>query len=167
VSVDRVLRRLLILGTLLVAAGCAQVPLTPQADRTQGAYWSGRLALQVQSEPPQFSSAAFELKGSAQSGELSLFTPLGGTLAVLAWAPGTATLRNSSNESRSYESLDALVMGATGTAIPVPALFDWLAGTNTPVAGWQADLSQLADGKLGAKRSDPLPPVMLRVVLDK
>jgi len=157
----------LVLGTMLLAAGCAQAPLIPEKDRAPGAYWSGRLALQVQSEPPQFSSAAFELKGSAQAGELSLFTPLGGTLAVLAWAPGTATLRNSSNESRGYESLDALVLAATGTAIPVPALFDWLAGTNTPVPGWQADLSQLADGKLGAKRDNPLPPVLLRVVLDK
>jgi outer membrane lipoprotein LolB len=157
----------LVLAAVLLATGCAQVPLTPEQDRTQGAYWSGRLALQVQSEPPQFSSAAFELKGSAQAGELSLFTPLGATLAVLAWAPGTATLRNSSNEARSYASLDALVVAATGTAIPVPALFDWLAGTNTPVPGWQPDLSQLADGKLGARRSDPMPPVLLRVVLDK
>ena len=160
-------RRLLILGAIALAAGCAQVPRAPAAERAPGAYWSGRLALQVQSEPPQFSSAAFELKGNAQIGELSLFTPLGGTLAQLAWAPGTATLRNSNNEPRSYESLDALVTGATGTAIPVAALFDWLAGTNTPVPGWQADLTQLADGKLAARRSDPLPPVLLRVVLDK
>lgn len=157
----------LVLAALVLATGCAQVPLTPEKDRTQGAYWSGRLALQVQSEPPQFSSAGFELKGSAQSGELSLFTPLGGTLAVLAWAPGTATLRNSSNESSSFDSLDALVLRATGTAIPVTALFDWLAGTNTPVPGWQPDLSQQANGKLEAKRSDPLPPVLLRIVLDK
>ena len=52
----------LVLGTMLLAAGCAQAPLIPEKDRAPGAYWSGRLALQVQSEPPQFSSAAFELK---------------------------------------------------------------------------------------------------------
>ncbi len=150
-----------------LAAGCAQVPKTPEAERTAGAFWAGRLALQVNSNPPQFSSAAFELKGNAQAGELSLFTPLGGTLAVLAWAPGSATLRDSGNQVRSFDSLDALVTQATGTAIPVGALFDWLGGTNTAVPGWQADLAQLAEGRITARRSDPAPDVQLRVVLDK
>ena len=161
------LRRWLSTGAVAFLAACAQAPKTPEADRTQGAFWAGRLALQVESNPPQSSSAAFELKGHAQSGELSLFTPLGGTLAVLTWAPGSATLRDSNNQVRSFDSLGALVAQATGTEIPVTALFDWLRGTNSPVPGWQADLSRLAEGRITARRSDPLPVAQLRVVLDK
>lgn len=158
----------MVLGMALAMAGCAQPPRQPDlAGGATASSWSGRLALQVESEPQQYSSAAFELKGNAANGELSLFTPLGGTLAVMAWAPGSATLRTSSNETRSFDSLDTLVTQATGTAVPVAALFDWLAGTNTPVAGWQADLSRLTEGRIAAKRNTPLPPVQLRIVLDK
>jgi outer membrane lipoprotein LolB len=153
------------IGAVLVMAGCAQTPRlpdsTPASTQVSVSSWSGRL------DPQQYSSGAFELKGNAANGELSLFTPLGGTLAVMAWAPGSATLRTSTNDSRSFESLDALVTQATGTAVPVTALFDWLAGTNTPVAGWQADLSQLPGGRIVARRTTPLPPVQLRIVLDK
>ena len=49
-------------------------------------------------------------------------------------------------QTREFDSVDALVAHATGAAIPVAALFDWLRGIDTPVPGWQADLSQLAAG---------------------
>jgi outer membrane lipoprotein LolB len=149
-----------------LATGCAQAPKSPPAE-AGAAFWSGRLALQVEADPPQYSSASFELKGSAERGELSLFTPLGGTLAVMAWSPGSATLRDSSQQTRNFASLDALVAEATGTPVPVAALFDWLAGQATAVPGWQPDLSQLASGRLTARRSAPLPPVQLRVILER
>jgi outer membrane lipoprotein LolB len=156
------------LATVLVMTACAQTPRArDSASEASSSSWSGRLALQIESDPQQYSSAAFELKGNSANGELSLFTPLGGTLAVMAWAPGSATLRTSANDNRSFESLDALVTQATGTAVPVTALFDWLAGTDTSVAGWQADLSQLTGGRIVARRSTPLPVVQLRIVLDK
>jgi outer membrane lipoprotein LolB len=128
--------------------------------------WSGRLALQVEDNQRESFSAGFELKGSAKAGELALFTPIGGTLAVLGWAPGSATL-HSNGQTRDFESVDALVAHATGAAIPVPALFDWLRGINTPVAGWQADLSLLGQGRLSAQRVTPPPKADLRVVLDR
>jgi outer membrane lipoprotein LolB len=127
--------------------------------------WSGRLALQVEDNPSQSFSAGFELKGNAQEGELALYNPLGGTLAALAWAPGSATLRTG-NQTRQFGSVDDLAAQATGTAIPVTALFDWLAGTDTPVSGWQADLSQLSAGRLRARRVSPSPVTDLRVALD-
>ena len=124
------------------------------------------MALQVENSPERSFSASFELRGSAQSGELSLFSPLGGTLAAMSWAPGAATLR-AGGQARQFESLEALAAQATGTPIPVAALFDWLGGVNTPVAGWQADLSDLAQGRLRARRIDPQPPADLRVVFDR
>jgi outer membrane lipoprotein LolB len=151
-----------------LAAGCASPPakapdITPAAD---GGPWSGRLALQVEDNQSQSFSAGFQLKGNAAKGELTLFNPLGGTLAVLAWAPGSATLR-SNGRDQEFPSVEALVAQATGSAIPVAALFDWLRGTNTPVPGWQADLSQLDRGRLRAQRLQPPPPADLRVVLDR
>lgn len=150
---------------LLALSGCATPPRPVEAGNENGP-WSGRLALQVKDQASQSFAAMFELKGTAESGELALTSPLGGTLAVLAWAPGSATLR-SNGQTRSFPSVDALVTQATGAAIPVAALFDWLRGRNTPVPGWRANLSQLADGRISAVRHDPQPEADLRVALDR
>jgi len=147
-------------------AGCAHPPGATGAKDPENGPWTGRLALQVQDKPEQSFSAGFELRGRAQQGALTLYTPLGGTLAVLDWAPGSATLR-SGGQIRQFDSVDALVAQATGSAIPVAALFEWLAGRNAEVPGWQADLSQLPDGRLRAQRQQPPPQADLRVVLDR
>ncbi len=151
----------------VLLTGCAN-PKLLQRD-TPNAFWSGRLALQVEDTSPQSASqsfsAGFELKGSARQGELALFTPLGGTLALLSWEPGSARMV-ADGKTRSFDSIDALVLQATGSVIPVTALFDWLRGRNTEVPGWRADLSRLADGRVQAHRSDPLPAADLRLVLE-
>jgi outer membrane lipoprotein LolB len=150
----------------LLLAGCATPPKPVAAPGSQVGPWSGRLALQVEDRQSQSFSAAFELSGNAQAGKLALSSPLGGTLAVLSWAPGSATLQNN-GQSRQFDSVDALVTHATGSAIPVAALFDWLRGANTPVPGWKADLSQLGQGRLHAERLEPPPHADLRVILDQ
>ena len=109
--------------------------------------------------------AGFELSGHDQAGELNLFTPMGNTVASLRWTPHTATLQ-SNGETRQFDSLDALVREATGTAIPISALFQWLHGQDSVVAGWQADLSQLAQGRLTARRTYPGPGAELRLILE-
>ena len=154
---------LLALAALLLA-GCATPVRTAAPPGT--AVWTGRMALQVEESSSQSFSACFELKGSAQTGELTLYNPLGGTLAVLSWAPGSALLR-SNGQTRQFESVDALLSHATGAPIPVAALFDWLAGVATPVPGWQPDLSQVAQGRLRARRVDPPPLADLRVAFER
>ena len=136
-------------------AGCAH-PVRPPEQRP-AQFWSGRLALQVEESQSQSFAAGFELEGTAQAG---------GTLAQLAWAPGSATL-DSGGKTHQFDSLEALAAKATGTPLPVAALFDWLRGVNTPVPGWQADLSQLAEGRLRARRVSPPPAADLRVALDQ
>jgi outer membrane lipoprotein LolB len=51
--------------------------------------------------------------------------------------------------------------------VPVAALFDWLRGVATPVPGWRPDLSQLAEGRIFATRTDPPPETSLRVAIDR
>lgn len=110
-------------------------------------------------------SAAFELSGNAQAGELTLFTPLGTTAAALSWSPQGSTLR-SNTEIRQFDSLGALMQQTLGAELPVDALFAWLAGDAVVVAGWQADLSQRRSGRIGARRDTPLPVAELRLMLE-
>lgn len=157
-------RRGLLLAAVLGLSACA---LPPRAPDTGGRpYWNGRLALQVEDNQSQSFSAGFELRGGAKAGELALYSPLGATLAQLRWAPGTAELL-ADGQRRQYPSIEALTQEATGTALPLAALFDWLQGRPADVPGWQADLSRIADGRLSASRSMPLPRAELRVVLQQ
>lgn len=155
----------IVFATVLIA-GCAHPTRATAPIDPQKGPWSGRLALQVQDQPGQSFSAGFELRGQASAGELTLLNPLGGTVAQLNWAPGQATLA-ANGQTRQFESVDALVAAATGSSIPVAALFDWLAGKDTPVPGWTADLSQLPEGRLRAQRQEPPPVADLRVILDQ
>jgi outer membrane lipoprotein LolB len=148
----------------LLLGGCAVPPRTPAAPGVQ--VWTGRLALTVEGQASQSFSAGFELKGAPDAGELSLFNPLGGTIAVLGWSPGTAILR-SEGRTRQFPSLEALAQEATGARLPVAALFDWLAGRATPIPGWEPDVSQVAEGRLRARRTDPTPPADLRVLFER
>ena len=149
---------------VVVAAGCASPPRVVEA--ASSGYWSGRLAVQVKDNPSQSFAAIFELKGSADAGELTLSTPIGSTLAVLAWEPGSATLRRN-GETQRFESVEDLAARATGSALPLKALFDWLRGVDTPVPGWHPDLSQLGQGRLTAMRMEPPPEADLRVVFER
>ncbi|HEX2544274.1 MAG TPA: outer membrane lipoprotein LolB [Ramlibacter sp.] len=148
----------------LLLAACVSPPRTPVAAGEQS--WAGRLALNVEGQQNQSFSAAFELKGAPQAGELTLFTPLGGTAAVLAWAPGSATLRSGGN-TRQFPSLEALAQEVTGAPLPVASLFDWLSGKPTPVPGWEPDVSAVGEGRLRARRTDPPPPADLRIVFER
>lgn len=162
----RVVTLTLALVVAALMAGCASAPKESPLEDLQRSSWTGRLGLTVASEPPQSFSAGFSLRGDEQSGELSLTSPLGSTLAAMQWQPGTAVLRQGEQEQR-YNSLDDLVAHATGTPLPVRALFSWLRGQQQDIDGWHADLSGLNNGRLFAQRRQPLPTVDLRMVLDR
>lgn len=147
------------LATLLAIslAGCATRPaFTPNTAASVEQHWQGRMGVKVFSTPPQSFSARFELTGNAQQGRLSLFTPLGTTLARMHWSPGKAELVTT-GEPQQFDSLAALSQATLGMEIPFANLFDWLQGNNTPAEGWTADLSALGDGKLNALRNASTP----------
>ncbi len=161
----RQLARASLMATVALLAACASAPKQEMPVDAERSSWNGRLGLTIASEPPQSFSAGFALNGNAQAGELNLTSPLGNMLAAMQWRPGAAVLRQGEKEQH-YDSLNDLVAHATGTPIPVGALFSWLRGQSQPVDGWQADLSRLGEGRLSAQRLQPLPPVELRLVLD-
>ena len=151
-------------ASLVWLGGCVQMPRAP-TDSANAESWSGRLSLQVQTEPPQSFSGGFEIKGNPHQGELMLNSPLGNTVVAARWSPQQATLYSGS-ETRNYASIDALIEQSTGAALPVSALFDWLAGKDTQSNGWTADLTRQPEGRIEARRLQPLPQTELRIVLD-
>jgi outer membrane lipoprotein LolB len=153
----------LALACTLWLTGCAQ---PPRAAESGAASWSGRLSLQVEGQASQSFSSLFDLQGSPDKGELVLTSPLGNTLARLQWEAGRAQL-TTGQETRESSSLDELLRQATGTAIPVAAIFEWLNGNQATATGWQADLSGSADGRLVARRHDPTPEATLRIAFSR
>jgi outer membrane lipoprotein LolB len=160
-----ILRRVLLGGLVLaLVAGCATRPKLEARPNASVGQWSGRLALKLEGDKPQAFSAGFELLGNPQTGSLTLTGPFGSTAALLSWVPGSATLK-SGNDRQLFPDVDTLIAHVTGTPVPAQALFDWLNGKNTIIAGWQADLSQLAQGRLVARQPQPPQPAELRIVL--
>ena len=167
-----VLRACLLIATFLIAS-CAHKQVVTDINDTQKeanngvltTFWAGRIGLQVQSEPPQAFFAGFELRGQASSGELTLISPLGSILGIMRWSPTEAVLEQGST-TRRFASTDELLAQVTGAAVPISALFDWMAGIDTPTPGWVADLSKQPDGRISAKRTNPAPQADLRIVLN-
>ena len=170
------MRRSATLLAALALAGCAAMPPTGLQQSL-----SGRLALQIDAQaerPAQAISAAFDLRGSAEQGELRLSTPLGTTLAAAFWGPGEARLLTPQGEKR-FDGLDALSREAFGESLPLRALPDWLQGRPWPAEparplepgpgfvqlGWTIDLARFDAGLLQAWREGP-PAVRLRAQLD-
>ena len=131
--------------------------------------YQGRLSLRIASDPPQSLYAGFSLNGDSQTGDLTLNSPLGNTVGQLSWTPQSAVLK-ANNETKEFASASALIENVTGAAIPLNALFDWLAGKNTTAEGWEIDLSEMKTEntqRLVAKRTSPLPSAELRIAIDK
>ena len=151
-------------ASLMVLTGCSTAARQLEA-ATGKSYWSGRMSVQVLDSPPQTTSGSFELSGSPAAGELVLLNPLGNIVARVQWSPGQASAQQGT-QTRQASSLDELTQTLLGTSLPIAALFDWLQGKPTVAAGWQADLQARDEGKILARRSDPLPEASLRIVLD-
>lgn len=173
------MRRLAALWAAAAAAlmtACA-TPRPVSADL--GPVISGRLSLRVDAaadRQPQGLTAAFELQGQSERGELRLLSPLGSQLASARWAPGQALLETPAG-SQAFSSLDELSLQALGEVLPLAALPDWVAGRPWPGAahragttgfeqlGWRVDLARQAEGWVLARRDTP-PAVVLRIRLD-
>lgn len=156
----------LALAASLAFMGCATQnrPLATQGTML-AQEWQGRISVSVQNNPPTAMSAGFLLRGNAVQGELDLYSPLGTTLAALQWSPQSVRLLQGQT-SEHFESLDQLTEKTTGATLPIEAIFGWLRGHPLSAQGWQADLTNVSQGRLTAHRTAPLPEVTLRIKLD-
>jgi outer membrane lipoprotein LolB len=147
-----------------VLLGCAS-PVATRTVPSEQHQWAGRLSLKIATTPVQSFTAGFELTGSPDNGLLKLTSPLGITLARAQWTPGEASLQ-AQGENKRFTSVEEMIADATGTPIPLQALFYWLDGVQAPVNGWTADLSVVNQGKLTANRLWPEPKAELRLILE-
>lgn len=161
---------LLCVGLLLCVVGCASTAVSPKGNGVLQygravQHWQGRIGVKVIEPQPQSFSANFELEGNAEVGTLRLTSPLGTTLALMQWAPGSAVLTGT-GAPRQFDSLSALTQATIGLDIPMAALFDWLQGTASQAAFWEADLTELGSGKLSAKRTAPEMRAEIKLLLE-
>ena len=178
----RVRRGVALLGAALLLSGCASTPML--APVASGDALSGRLAVNVDASdglPARNLSAAFDLRGNADTGSLDLATPLGSVLARARWQPGDVVLATPQGEAR-YADLDSLSREALGEALPLAALFDWLRGRPWPGAastltqppdepgfrqlGWVVSLLRFDESQVAARR-EATPTVTLRARIDR
>lgn len=169
------LRRCGLIVVLLLLSACAtpvaEPPQSAQAQPTEAQAparlqeWSGRISVQVQTEPPQHMNASFALQGSAQAGQLEVLSPLGTTVATLQWSPQEALLQQG-REPQRFVSMAALTERVLGASLPMVEIFDWLQGQPTAALGWQTDISQRSVGWVFATRTSPAPTVLLKIKLD-
>ena len=171
------MRRLAALLTAAALLGACATPPPPLV--AGGPLVSGRLSLRVEAaaeRSAQGLTAAFELQGQAERGELRLLSPLGAQMASARWSPGLAFLDTPAGR-QAFASLDELSLQTLGEVLPLAALPDWLAGRPWPGAahqtlpngfeqlGWRVDLARHAQGWVLAAR-DAAPAVSLRIRLD-
>jgi outer membrane lipoprotein LolB len=165
----------------LLAAAALAACATPSPPPAAGplSWTSGRLSVRIAAsaeQPAQSLTAAFELRGDGDAGELRLNSPLGTRMATARWGSGLAELSTADGERR-FGSLDELSRRTLGEVLPLAALPDWLAGRPWPQAphrqladgfeqlGWRVLQAGRADGWVEAHREAP-PAVALRVRLD-
>lgn len=164
-----------------LVSGCASLP-GPSGPQ-EGETFSGRLAIRSEAgadSDTRSMTAAFELRGRPERGELDLSTPLGTVLGRAHWQPDHVELTTPQGRT-TYPTLDALTMELLGESLPVAALFDWLKGRPWPGApsmvrtapargfdqlGWSVDLAEFEADVLTAVRQAP-PAVSVRVKLDR
>lgn len=165
-----------LLAALALLGGCATRP----AELAGMPWTSGRLAVRVEAAGAQAArsaSASFDLRGSAERGELRLLSPVGTLLAETRWGPNEALITTPDGQRR-FDDLNSLAREVLGEALPLRALPDWLAGRpwsgapSRPVdsgfeqLGWQVQVAMLAEGLIEARRESP-PVVTLRARLDR
>lgn len=158
--------RLALIWCVVMLSACATNPTIEPSNSLDDARWQGRLAIKIFGNPVQAWAANFFLIGSPEEGELTLTSPLGSTVAQLHWSPRHASLQ-SSDKLEYFDGLDALALQATGTKLPITALFSWLDGKDTPVSGWEVDLERLDSGRLTARQTAVEPQSELKIILDR
>ena len=138
----------LLAATILAAAlaGCASAPERPAGPPPSGPVapyaetieLSGKLNVNyVKDGNNEPLIGRFDWQQSAQRTDVTIFNPLGQTVAQIAVTPQGATLKEGNKPLRTAESIDALSAQALGWTLPVSGLREWLQGYATAADGLQ------------------------------
>ena len=173
------------LAVVAVLTGCAtSVPPSAVADPLARSY-AGRLAVRVEGDDARSFTAGFDLQGTDTRGQLALISPIGTQVGRAVWQPGQVRWQSADGE-RQFDNLDALAEEMLGEAVPLAALFDWMAGrpwaglpsrplstaegesaqTGFRQLGWDVQTGRVADGVIVAQRRLPAPTLTVRIKLD-
>lgn len=132
---------LLCISFPLLLAACATTP--PGGEKTNGAPTTttairpyheavdlgGRLSIQYQQNgSDQAMHGSFNWVQRADHTTVTLLSPLGQILAIIDTAPGSATLRQANQPTRTAPDVDTLTATTLGWPLPVAGLRDWLQG---------------------------------------
>jgi outer membrane lipoprotein LolB len=132
-----------VLALSLFMAGCATVKTpaesgmgTSSGERRASARsyheaidLSGRLSARYQQNgSDQAVHGSFTWAQSTERTVVTLFSPLGQTIAVINIAPDLSTLTQSGQSPRTASDVDALAAGALGWPLPLSGLRNWLQG---------------------------------------
>jgi len=153
----------------VAAPAPTQAAPAPAADPAQGVklrQFAGRLSITIESEPAQRMSAEFELEGDEHMGELRLYAPMVGLVAVLQWEPGRAVLIEGERR-RVVRGIDWLIERVTGAPIPLGMLFAWLNGRPVQFDDWWIETRESPKDRYRAVRLQPLPRIELVMAVTK
>ena len=131
-------KNLISLATLCLAlSACTTLPFTsgqPPSSHTVAPYrdqieLAGRLNVVYQkNDKPESATVNFTWQQTAQRTDVTLFSPVGSTLATIAVTPQEAVLTQSGKPPRSAPDVDTLSSRLLGWSLPVLGLRDWLQG---------------------------------------
>lgn len=156
---------LLVLMALLSGCSIFSSPVK-QTSIAPVPHWEGRLQIRVLLANPELFSANFDLQGSPQSGELTIYSPIGTTLAVASWSDHEALLRQGTTEKH-FANMEDLTKQMTGTHLPLPPLMSWLDADGEPIKGWDIRSENLPSGRrIYAQRNHPSPPLQLTLLIN-
>lgn len=105
------------------ASGKTVAPYREQVELT------GRLNVVYQkNDKPESATVNFNWLQTAQRTDVTLYSPVGSTLATIVVTPHEAVLTQSGKAPRSAPDVDALSAQMLGWSLPVSGLRDWLQG---------------------------------------
>ncbi|WP_323073436.1 lipoprotein insertase outer membrane protein LolB [Mycetohabitans endofungorum] len=185
------------LAALLAACATPQRPTAP-VDDTGGAQtrqtvhaYHGRFAVSYEDQngQPRNAYGNFDWQEIDRTVKLQLLNPFGQTLAIIASAPGLATLELPNKAPQMAPSVSELMQGTLGFSLPVEGLRYWLQPSVSPDSrawtsadsagrlsrveqdGWTIEYLAYADAPASRVKRVNLtrqaPPLSVKLVLDQ
>jgi len=131
------MRRLFLLACVCLTA-CTTLPEGPLSERNYQSAIAvgGRLSVRYQQNgKPQSLQGKFRWQQQGEQTDITLYSPLGQTIATIAITPGLAVMAQSDGEKKQAPNVTALTQEVLGWPMPVDGLRYWLQGFVQNVEG--------------------------------